>query len=463
MHRRPNRRQFIKSTTAVAAGFSALAHATERGWVVKEDATSSLGGLVKDPNQILDLPENFSYTMLSRWGETMDDGLLVPGLHDGMAAFNDQQGRVVLVRNHEVGIDSPNEYGAFGANNEHLATIDASRLFDAGAGDKPCLGGTTTVVYDTTSKEVVRHYLSLAGTGRNCAGGPTPWNTWLTCEEWVQTKDEMCAEDHGWVFEVPASSRPMLYTATPIKPMGRFYHEAVAIGPIGGCAYLTEDRNDGVFYRYIPDVKTQLAKGGRLQALKVRDKATADVRNWIDPESETPAIKRGEAFAVEWIDVHDVESPNDDLRYRAAADGAAIFARSEGIWSDDEGLFFACTTGGVARLGQVWQYVPSPYEGTDREHESPATLRLFLESEQNGILQHCDNLTITPKGDLFMAEDERGVNGLVRVQRNGAVERFARHRGTSSELAGVCMSPDGATLFANIQRPGITVAITGPF
>jgi secreted PhoX family phosphatase len=123
----------------------------------------------------------------------------------------------------------------------------------------------------------------------------------------------------------------------------------------------------------------------------------------------------------------------------------------------------ACTNGGVARLGQIWRYVPSPYEGTPEEATNPAVLELFIESEKGGVIQNCDNLTIAPWGDLFVCEDSAAGDGLVRIEPNGNVKRFAMHRGTTTELAGACVSPDGSTLFVNLQGPGLTMAITGPW
>lgn len=457
------RRQFIASTAIVAGGFSALRHAASSGLLCNNVASRSYGQLKPDPAGILDLPEGFDYTIISRWGETMDDGLLVPGLHDGMAVFPDRWGRSVIVRNHEVGIDSNNSYGAFGKKLELLKDVDTSYFFDAGKGEKPCLGGTTTVVYDTKRREVVRHFLSLAGTGRNCSGGPTPWGTWLTCEEWTQRADDNCAKDHGWVFEVPASSRRTLYKARPLKALGRFYHEAVAVGPVGNCLYLTEDLNDGVFYRFLPNVPTRLNEGGRLQAMVIPEMSGKDLRNWIDPATEVPAVKPSIKMNAEWIDLKEIESPENNLRIQAAANGATIFARGEGIWAGEDSVFFACTNGGAARLGQIWRYTPSPLEGTPEETQHPATLDLFLESEDGSVIKNCDNLTIAPWGDLFVCEDSAAGDGLVRVEPNGHVERFALHPGTTTELAGVCASPDGSTLFVNIQGPGMTMAITGPW
>ena len=111
-----------------------------------------------------------------------------------------------------------------------------------GSGELPCLGGTTTLVYDTRTQTLEKHFLSLIGTIRNCAGGLTPWNTWITCEETMQKAEGTYDADHGYNFEVPASADIGLADPIPLKAMGRFNHEAVAVDPKTGIVYETEDR-----------------------------------------------------------------------------------------------------------------------------------------------------------------------------------------------------------------------------
>ena len=458
-----DRRSFLLLAAATTGGFIGLHRAAGANGLSFSNAEEGYGTLIPDPAGILDLPEGFTHRIISRWGEEMDDGLLVPHEHDGMAAFDGGPGRTILVRNHEIGVDADLGYGAFGPNLERLGLVDRSKFFDPGSGDRPVLGGTTTIVYNHKSGAVERHFLSLAGTGRNCAGGPTPWKSWITCEEWTQLADESCAMDHGWCFEVPATDQIGLAEPRPLRGLGRFHHEAIAVAPDGRCVYLTEDRNDGLLYRFVPDHPGRLAEGGRLQALAVQGRPSLDLRNWIDPATETPIVQSAARLPVAWIDLDETDSPKDDLRFRGFEAGAARFARGEGMWTGRDEILFACTTGGVARIGQIWKYRPSPSEGLDGEDDAPGTLELSIEATEGGIIENADNLTIAPWGDLFVCEDGPPGNGLVRISPDGTISRFAMNRVSGSELAGACFSPDGRTLFVNIQHQGLTVAIDGPW
>lgn len=458
------RRAFLARGGAFAAGFAGL-HTLLRDRPVSAAAAipaDGYGPLIPDPAGILDLPEGFSYHVISKAGEEMDDGLLVPGLHDGMAAFPGPDGKTILVRNHEL---EPHwaEASAFGAKYERLAKVDRSRFYDYGAGKMPCPGGTTTLLYDTRTQRLEKHFLSLTGTVKNCAGGPTPWGTWLTCEEWTAPGGRYAERPHGFVFEVPASvDRPGLVDPVPLTAMGRFIHEAVAVDPASGCIYQTEDIADGLIYRFIPSERQRLAAGGRLQALVVRDRPSLDTRNWT-----SPAVRPGEKLAVRWIDIEDVLSPNDDLRYQGFSKGAARFARNEGMWYGNRAVYWCATNGGPTQKGQIWRYTPSPAEGTPEEDQNPGTLELFIEAGEGSILEYGDNITVAPWGDLIVCEDEAGpADGKVHilgVTPAGREYRLARNAMSRGEMAGATFSPDGTTLFVNIQRPGLTLAITGPW
>ena len=242
--------------------------------------------LVPDPNEVLDLPEGFSYQIVSRAGETMSDGLIVPPAHDGMAAFPGEDGRVLLVCNHEMPPSYP-EYSAFGTKFNDLPDAIKERVYDHGGGTSPGAGGTTTTIYNPATGDTERQFLSLAGTELNCAGGPTPWGSWLSCEECFESPGTAYSgarqvtrdERHGYVFEVPADSDGLV-EPVPIKWMGRFEHEACAVHEASGIVYLTEDRYYSLFYRFIPDVPGKLIEGGRLQALAIQGNPSVQTHNW---------------------------------------------------------------------------------------------------------------------------------------------------------------------------------------
>jgi secreted PhoX family phosphatase len=454
-----DRRRFLQCVVAAAAAPAA-------GYAMQPNKVFS-NKLQPDPNQLLDLPDGFSYTVVSRKGDSMSDGLVVPGEHDGMAIFDGENGRLNIVCNHELAPTS--RVGAFGDSYRGLPESTKSRFYDRGSDITPHLGGTTTTIYDPMSRQVERQFLSLAGTQYNCAGGRTPWGSWLTCEEsftgigLVKTESgvEVTSDKrHGYVFEV-TSSATELVDALPLKDMGRFKHEAAAVHEPTGIIYLTEDQWHSLFYRFLPNEPGQLHKGGRLQALAIVDEPAKATHNWdrVDIAVDRP-------LATHWIDLDNVDSDVDDLRLRGAALGAATFARGEGLSVADNHFAFACTIGGAARLGQVFVYEPSPFEGTDQEQESPGHLRLLAEGSENSLFKNCDNLTQAPWGDLIVCEDtvnSTAACGLVGIRPDGSQYRIGNNAYSASEVAGVCFSPDGEIMFVNIQYPGMTLAVTGPW
>lgn len=456
-----SRRDFLSNAAATVLGFAALRGALSGANLPEAEPAAGFGPLIRDRDGFLDLPEEFGYRIISTTGREMDDGLLVPGRPDGMAAFSGDDGLTVLVMNHEMNPD-PADEGAFGGRYERLDRVDTGLLFDAGTDGRPALGGTTTLLYDTRSGEVLAHRLSLGGTLRNCAGGPTPWGSWITCEETVERAGGRFSQTHGYNFEVPATLEGLPVRAIPIREMGRFNHEAVAVHPESGIVYQTEDRSDGLIYRFLPNEPGNLLAGGRLQALAVRDRPSLDTRNW-GGLFRRARVRPGRSALVEWIDLDDVESPEDDLRRRGHRAGAARFARGEGMWYGGESIFFACTNGGRARRGQIWRYTPSRDEGEPGEQRHPGSLELFVESTASSLLENADNLTVAPWGDLFVCEDGRGPDYLVGISPDAELYRFARNRRSEGELAGCVFSPDGTTLFLNMQVEGLTLAITGPW
>jgi hypothetical protein len=447
-----NRRDFGKSMMALAlAGLSSkLLAASSTKLSVPTDV---YGPLVSDPNGLLDLPHGFEYRVISELGQNMSDGREVPDRADGMGAIALDDTRIALVRNHELSA-SKATLNLPPVSNE---LIDAA--YDHLLVNTALPGGTTTILYNTQTKQVEDQYTSLIGTLRNCSGGTTPWGTWLSCEEAVISADDYLHEDHGYVFEVDPKV-PGAAKAVALKSMGRFNHEAACVDPSTGIVYLTEDRDESLLYRFIPNTPQVLSYGGRLQALAVIDANRFDTRNW-----DQLSFSLGETRIVHWIDLDEVESPNDDLRYQGIGKGATIFARGEGIfWGNDE-LYFCCTSGGAKRLGQIMKYVPSPNEGTGAEILSHGELTLFVESPNEQTFNFGDNVAVAPNGHLIVCEDqykEPVNNHLKGITNEGEVYDFAKVR-IQTEPAGVCFSPDGSTMFVNLYSPTRTLAITGPF
>ncbi len=458
-----SRRNFLKNSAYVTVGFFGLRNFATPTLKAQSylNEVSGYGPLSPDPQLILDLPHGFQYKVLSRTGDFMNDGLRTPGAPDGMAAFPGPGDQTILIRNHELLLDKTFQ-GPFGLENELFKNIDESKVYDAGIGGMPVLGGTTTVLYNHKKQKVLKQFLSLAGTARNCAGGLTPWGTWISCEETTARKGNFLTKDHGFNFEVLATTKNYLADPNPLVEMGRFNHEAVAVDPNSGVVFQTEDEVDGLIYRFIPNEYGKLINGGRLQALSIKDNRSLDTRNWAKLNSSNIPI--GSKMAVEWINLEDILSPNNDLRYQGFEKGAARFARTEGMWCGKGEIYFASTNGGNNLCGQIWRYTPSPYEGTQKEAKHPGYLELYIEPNDNRLLENCDNLTVAPWGDLIVCEDGPKDQYLRGITPEGKIYTLAHNNYShDSELCGVCFAPKHPTLFVNIQRPGITLAITGPW
>lgn len=442
-----SRKKFLKQSLAISAGFYGLSL-----FIIKPQ--DLFANTLDSSNKWLELPKGFTAHVVSEQGERMSDGFYVPGRPDGMGTFtlND---KTIIIRNHEV---SPHDTdnGAFGKNNELLNKLSKEDFFDYGHGKNPSIGGTTTLIFNEHTGMVEDQFLSITGTNRNCAGGITPWNSWITCEEDTTPKNNENETAHGYNFEVPAASTQRT-KPVPLKAMGRFNHEAVSVNPKSGFVYQTEDAGDGLIYRFIPNTKGELQNGGELQALKIKGKSAFDTRNW-----EEQLLNVGDTLDVEWITLEDVDTVENDLRLRGKEKGAAIFARGEGMWYGNNEIYFACTSGGKKNLGQVFKYIPSPKEGSSQESTAPGKLMLFAESNDRETLKNCDNLTVAPWGDVILCEDHP--NAFIRgITPEGKGYNIGLNIFSDSELAGLCFSPSGKYLFVNIQEAGLTLAITGPW
>lgn len=381
---------------------------------------------------LLELPPGFQYTVFGRTGATMTDGRATPGRHDGMAAFQ-VGGELRLVRNHEM-------------RNAGAALVSGGPSYDANAP-----GGTTTLVIHPTTRALVSSFVSLSGTSMNCAGGPTPWGNWITCEETVGGPASGFTQPHGYCFEVSAAANAPV-TPAALTAMGRFVHEAIAVDPASGIVYLTEDQPEAGLYRFIPTTPGTLAAGGQLQMLAIVGQAGYDTRT-----GQTRAVD----MPVSWVgiadpDPADAETNAGAVRAQGLALGGAKFGRLEGAWFGGGKLYVNSTSGGDAGLGQVWEYTPAAGGGT---------LRLLFESTTPEDLARPDNLCVSPRGQgLVLCEDGTGVQHLRGLTREGRIFDFAHNAvpgAVEEEFAGATFSPDGETLFVNIQTPGLTFAIWG--
>jgi secreted PhoX family phosphatase len=469
-----DRRNFIRAGVLGTAMASAMLMERNReaGAALLAQNTSTvtpqgLGLTAAGPE--LALPPGFTYHTFGWFGSAMSDGFITPPIHDGMAAFDMGGGIVRIVRNHELGE----------GNDIPAGTCIGD---PATAWDRRAPGGTVTLEVDAATGALLGHWISLNGTDTNCAGMPTPWNTWLTCEETTAGVDSGRRRPHGYVFEVdPAADAPVL--TTPYRKMGRFLHEAGAIDPATGVAYMTEDEGPDGFYRFIPNEPGNL-RHGVLQMLRVKGQPGY---NTIVGQTV------GEILECNWVTIDDPDPENaeefpSNVFRQGRAKGAAKFLGGEGCTYRDGSIVFGSSEGGDAGLGQVWSYTPTTNAG---ELDEQGTLELLFESTSRFWLDGPDNMCTSPGGAIVIAEDGNLKSNFVRaLLPDGSMINVAenlvavqRHYleasgklydptvpddGPSagdgvgfSEFAGPAFSPDGTWLFVNIQVPGITCAITG--
>ena len=396
----------------------------------------------------LDLPPGFEYRVISRQGTTMDDGNPTPGIFDGMAAYPGRRGETILIRNHE----------NRSRDGEITVDVPLSKRYDP---DLNVRGGNTKLVV-SRQRELLEEFAVLGGTHTNCAGGFAPWRSWITCEE-IFNYGSVEANvtpgtgvPHGYIFEVDADADGPV-DPVPITAAGRFSHEAVAW--LDGVLYETEDRGDACFYRFLPrrrpDEIGDLSFGGVLQALVISGRPNFDA-NTANP---------GESYPCEWVTIEEPNPQTDTVRTEAQSKDAAIFDRTEGIWAGERSVFFDCTTGGEAQLGQLWEYRP--------RGRNNGQLRLVYESTAVEDLDSPDNLVLVPQtGDVFLQEDGGDEQFVRGVTRRGRIYDFARTALNQTEFCGGTFSPDGRTFFLNQQGDrgvvddtlsALTYAIWGPF
>jgi secreted PhoX family phosphatase len=484
---RIDRRTFLRGSAA-AAGATMLGGPFQgfiaRAALAAPPAPVNVLGPVEDKRDgivRLWLPEGFQYRSFhdTETPVTLPDGTNLPGRHDGMAAFAGPGENVTLVRNHEV--------------NNPGSTFGPGTPYDTAA-----RGGTTTIVV-TPKGKVVDAYTSLNGTQMNCSGGPMPWGSWITCEETVNGPDVgrdftgvsnvPLKQRHGFVFEVPADGQS---SRQPITAAGRFAHEAVAWDPVEGILYLTED-NFGFpsgFFRYIPATDPMatgsLDNDGQLQMLAVAGEPNKQLAT---------AQTAGATFDVEWVDIEDpaptfpftpgqepATTNNQALVHvgsQGRAQGAAWFSRLEGSVYEDGAVFFTSTQGGGGSPPppEQWPAEPQGYgNGTGQVWAyriDEQVLECVFQSPGAAVLDFPDNVTTSARGTLVLCEDSTGDNFLRGLTRDGELFDIALNRlrnGSTGaprfgdEFAGSTFSPDGSTLFVNIQASaGMTFAIWGPW
>ena len=467
MESNSSRRSFLKGSAALVGGVAAagplqmLLARTASGQPVRAKFSPDYGPLaaVNDLTTglpLLKLPGGFAYRSIGWWKDPMEGGIPTPAVHDGMGVVAAQGNTAVLVRNHEI----RNAGSSFGP---------AAITYDSKGA-----GGTTNLLVDLKTGELKKSWASIAGTDTNCAGGVTPWGSWITCEETLDDTSNGMNKTHGWCWDVPAYDEPDL---EPLRDMGRFVHEAIAVDPHTDIVYLTEDRGTSGLYRFSDDNLRSGRRGRRGKARKNTPLSGEGVLEMLRVVGQTADLRghfeAGTEWDTEWVVIDEPErahSPGttDTLGCfkQGLAKGGATFARLEGIWYGNKRLYVVSTSGGTVGEGQVFEYDPK------REK-----LKLIFESPDEDVLDNPDNIAVSPRGGLLLCEDGdldgQRMHGLTldgqifpfaqnNVQLNGERNGISGDfRG--SEWAGATFSHTGEWLFANLQSPGITFAITGPW
>ena len=470
------RREFLRETlaatgaAAIIPGLHGLNLVASNGRVNAPRGNGGYGALapvadLRDGVERIALPEGFQYRSFSPAGEIMDDNNRVPLAHDGMGVFNMPNGKFRLVRNHE---------DRNGPNN-------GSAAIDANAYDNRAGAGCTTLEINPFTRELERHFLSQNGSIVNCAGGVTPWQSWITCEETNAGVSSGWAKQHGYCFDVPAAADSTV-PAVAIPSMGRFSHEAIAVDPATWIVYETEDNgNSSGFYRFIPNTRGVLADGGRLEMLAVVGApGYSTITNQV----------RGTALQTAWVPIANPDPPGTSstaVFNQGLALGGARFARLEGCWAGNGAIYFDATSGGNAGRGQVWEFRPDGDGGT---------LTLIFESPGADVLDSPDNLVVSPQNAILLCEDGGGDQYMRGVTLDGGIFDFGLNLQNDFEWAGATFAVadpswndvrirgknpplgshnDRITLFVNRQgntsgpnppsvgNEGLTFAIWGPW
>ena len=492
-----NRRQLMARGGAAGAGAVAvgLGLSSNESAVADQRAGRRSSAKLFPPLQastgaLLALPPGFSYEIVAEAGATdLEDGAgntigKTPDRTDGTGVFATSKG-YRLVQNHEL---NPG------------ATLPvpqvAGTIYDSGVTG----GGCTVVDLDRAGRRRAE-WVGLSGTISNCAGGVTPWNSWLTCEE-TEAKSgtvsggQTLAENHGFVFEVfPAT--PSAQVPKPIKAWGRFPHEAVVVAPDRTRVYLTEDASspNGLLYRWTAPASYRIHAGlandlngnqGRLEALVV----LAPDGSILPDLAYVTSAQIGRPFRTRWADVPDRQAASTSVRKQFSDGEITRSKKLEGAWGDRHGLYFAASfaiadtdlpANATKHDGQIWYYdyaketltLKAYFPYNPLLHSENPNWETTIGDSLDLAFDGPDNVHVAPYGSLIIAEDGNTANHLISWSDEVGAQAIARNLivleqsslggNVYSEMTGPTFTPDGSLLFANVQEPGHTFVIRGPW
>jgi secreted PhoX family phosphatase len=468
-----DRRTVLRGAAVGGVGFAAVgavpsladASPVQKGGPFREN--KPFPPLMDDPKGLLALPPGFKYTVVTHAGETkLKSGQPTPTLHDGTAAFSNGHD-YVLIQNHEIGANDP----------LGVPQIKGT-VYDAGVGSA---GGCTVISVDRNGKNK-GEWVGISGTLTNCAGGPTPWGTWMTCEETEsKANGTTILKDHGYVFEVWGDGKTA--NPVPLKALGRYAHEALAIGNDREHIYLSEDASgpNGLFYRWSGPRKYRLDQRswkdladvdfGTLEAMAILGddgKPIPDVAYLTSAQLLRP-------FRVAWVPVPDRDAVTVSTRKQFTDGQVTRGKKFEGVYGTHDGVYVVNSfakmgttdipADGIPHEGMIWFY---NYEAQTIQlvayfPANPNIEKGAAAKYDDFNFDAPDNVTVTPWGSLVLAEDGLASSHVLSTTPGGPTYAIARNMLNDSEFTGPTFSDDGKVLFVNIQTPGITLAITGPW